>query len=59
MQPITALMVSRALADEHRRTAERRRRDKRQHREPNTAAPRSPLAWPFRLPRSRPSGSGA
>jgi len=59
MQPITALMVSRALADEHRRTAERRRRDERQRREPSTTAARRPLAWPFHLLRPRPSGSRA
>jgi hypothetical protein len=58
MHPATALFVSQALADEHRRAAERRRRDARQ-RQASGKAPRRPLVWPFRLLRPRPAGSGA
>jgi hypothetical protein len=57
MHPATALMVSRALADEHRRTAERHRRDASQRR--STEQARRPVAWPFRLLRPRPAGTGA
>jgi hypothetical protein len=58
MHPATALMVSRALADEHRRAAERRRRNERMGRATGKA-PRRLLAWPFRLLRPRPAGNGA
>jgi hypothetical protein len=57
MHPVTTLMVSRARADEHRRTAERRRRDASQRRTSEPA--RRPVAWPFRLLRPRPAGTGA
>jgi hypothetical protein len=57
MHPATSLMVSRALADEYRRAAARRRRDARQRRA-SEPAPRR-LAWPFRLLRPRPAGTGA
>jgi hypothetical protein len=57
MHPAAALLVSRALADEHRRTAERRRRDASQRRTSEPA--RRPVAWPFRLLRPRPAGTGA
>ena len=58
MQPATALFVSRAMADEHRRAAERRRRDARQ-RAASGKAPNRPLSWPFRLLRPRPAATGA
>ena len=57
MHPATAFMVSRALADEHRRTADRRRRDASQRR--TTEPARRPVAWPLRLMRPRPAGIGA
>jgi hypothetical protein len=57
MHPATALMVSRALADEHRRRTERRRRDARQRRVTDVADRSKP--WPFRLQRPRPASSGA
>jgi hypothetical protein len=58
MNAITALMVSQALADEHRRTAERRRRQAQQARA-TKAEPRRPIAWPFRLLRPSITRSGA
>lgn len=58
MHPATALMVSRALADEHRRAAERRRRNERRGRATGKPSGR-PLAWPIRLLRPRPAGNGA
>lgn len=58
MNPVTALMVSQAMAEEHRRSAERRRRDERQRRAAGKA-PRRQLAWPFRLLRPRAAGTGA
>jgi hypothetical protein len=58
MNAITALMVSQALADEHRRTAERRRRQP-QHARATKAEPRRPMAWPFRLLRPSITRSGA
>ena len=58
MQPITALFVSQALADEHRRTAERRRRQAQQARAMK-AEPRRPMAWPFRLLRPSITRTGA
>ena len=57
MHPATALMVSRALADEHRRAAERRRNGRMGRA--TGKAPRRLLAWPFRLLRPRPAGNGA
>ncbi|MDQ2674567.1 MAG: hypothetical protein M3Y40_07915 [Chloroflexota bacterium] len=58
MHPVTAMFVSQALADEHRRSAERRRRDERQRRI-SGKAPRRQMAWPFRLLRPRAAGTGA
>jgi hypothetical protein len=58
MNAITALMVSQALAEEHRRTAERRRRQAQHARAPK-AEPRRPMAWPFRLLRPSITRSGA
>lgn len=58
MHPVTALFVSQALADEHRRAADRRRRVKRQRRT-SGKAPRQQLAWPFRLLWPRAAGTGA
>lgn len=58
MHAITALFVSQALADEHRRAAERRRRHARQARA-MTSAPRRPIAWPFRLLRPSVTRTGA
>jgi len=58
MHPITALMVSQALADEHRRTAERRRRHAQQARA-SEAEPRRTMAWPFRLLRPSTARTGA
>jgi hypothetical protein len=57
MHPATALLVSRALADEHRRRAERGRRDAHQRRVTDVAD--RPKRWPFRLQRPRPASSGA
>jgi hypothetical protein len=58
MNPVTALFVSQALADEHRRAAERRRRNERQ-RTASGKAPRRRLAWPFRMLRPRTAGTAA
>lgn len=58
MQPITALFVSQALADEHRRTAERRRRHAQQARAMKSE-PRRQIAWPFRLLRPSITRTGA
>ena len=58
MQPITALFVSQALADEHRRTAERRRRQAQQA-PAMKSEPRRPRAWPFRLLRPSITRTGA
>jgi hypothetical protein len=57
MHAITALMVSQALADEHRRTAERRRQAQ-QARAPK-AQPRRAIAWPFRILRPSTARTGA
>jgi hypothetical protein len=57
MHAITALMVSQALADEHRRTAERRRQA--QQARASKAQPRRTIAWPFRILRPSTARTGA
>ena len=60
MHPLTAVMVSQALADEHRRAADRRRRSlEHRRRTAATPAPRRPIALPFRLFRPNATGSRA
>jgi hypothetical protein len=58
MHPITALFVSQALADEHRRKAERRRRHAQQARATKSER-RRPIAWPFRVLRPSITRTGA
>jgi hypothetical protein len=58
MHAITALMVSQALADEHRRTADRRRRQAQQARA-SKAQPRRTIVWPFRILRPSTARTGA